>query len=128
MPRTKAEEKVEYGFVKLPVDLIAEVDDHVGKHGYRSRTEIVKEAIRRLLITYPEDSKPELEHFNLNDQGVIIVDRKLDRIIQVYFRPDKVVCEVDGEKPCKHKDFALQLVDVQKILREKGLEPQVTTL
>jgi len=51
MPKTKAE-KIDYGFVKLPEDLIKEVDKIVGIYGYRSRSEVIKDAIRRLLTSY----------------------------------------------------------------------------
>lgn len=37
---------MEYIPVKLPEDLIADVDKLVGTHGFRSRAEFVKEAIR----------------------------------------------------------------------------------
>jgi Arc/MetJ-type ribon-helix-helix transcriptional regulator len=41
--------KKEYVPVKLPRDLIDEMDQLVGTFGFRSRAEIAKEAIRRLL-------------------------------------------------------------------------------
>jgi Arc/MetJ-type ribon-helix-helix transcriptional regulator len=127
MPKTLAE-KTEYGFVKVPEDLIQEVDKVVGKHGYRSRAEFVKEAIRRLLTSYEVPIKPELkpplEHFNLNENGVQIVDRQLNRIIQVYFKPDEVFCEHDETDDCRHVEFALELPDVQNILRKKGWKPK----
>jgi len=52
MPRTRAKEKVDYGFVKIPKDLIDEIDEILGKYGYRSRSEFVKDAIRSLLREY----------------------------------------------------------------------------
>jgi len=38
-----------YCTIRLPKSLIDEVDELVGKHGFTSRAEIVKEAIRRFL-------------------------------------------------------------------------------
>jgi len=52
MPRTIAKTEAEYVFVKIPKSLLDEVDKAVGKHGYRSRTEFVKDAIRSLLREY----------------------------------------------------------------------------
>ena len=52
MPRTIAKTGAEYVFVKIPKSLLDEVDKAVGKHGYRSRTEFVKDAIRSLLREY----------------------------------------------------------------------------
>jgi len=60
------------------------------------------------------------DHFNLDEQGVKIVDRKLNIIVQVYFKPDAVFCEYDESNNCKHVEVALSLLEVQKILREKG--------
>ena len=39
----------EYATVKIPADLIELVDKAVGRLGYRSRAELVKEAIREKL-------------------------------------------------------------------------------
>ncbi len=38
-----------YSDLKLPTDLMDEVNRYVGKYGYRSKAEFVKDAIRRLL-------------------------------------------------------------------------------
>lgn len=46
----------EYTPVKLPNDLIAEIDQLVGKHGYKSRTEVVKDALRRLLSDFAKEA------------------------------------------------------------------------
>jgi len=45
----------EYTTIKLPNELIAEIDKLIGKHGFRSRGEIVKEAIRAFLKQYADD-------------------------------------------------------------------------
>ena len=41
-----------YVTIKLPKHLIDEIDNFVGRYGFVSRTEVVKEAIRRLLQEY----------------------------------------------------------------------------
>jgi len=46
-----------YVTVKIPKDLAKEVDKLVGKHGFTSRGEIAKEAIRKLLQMYKEASR-----------------------------------------------------------------------
>lgn len=43
--------------VKIPRDLIQEMDKLKGKHGFRSRGEIAKEAIRKLLAEYQQHEK-----------------------------------------------------------------------
>ena len=52
MPRPKSEKKVEYTILKIPTELAEEINDIIGKHGYRSRAEFAKEAIRTLLREY----------------------------------------------------------------------------
>lgn len=52
MPKSKKKERTEYQPVKIPVDLLADVDEVVGLHGYVSRMEFVKDAVRRLLDSY----------------------------------------------------------------------------
>jgi len=47
----------EYIPVKLPKDLIDDMDKLVGKHGFKSRAEIAKEAIRRLLSEFKTEEK-----------------------------------------------------------------------
>ena len=44
------------------------------------------------------------------------------RIIDVYFKPDKVLCEYCQSNNCKHVEFALSLPEARKILSEKGWE------
>ena len=52
MPKTIAKTEAEYAPVKIPKSLLDEVDKAVGKFGYRSRAEFVKDAIRSLLREY----------------------------------------------------------------------------
>ena len=52
MPKTKARGKAKYIQIKIPKDLIQEVDEILGKHGFRSRQEFVRDAVRRLLNVY----------------------------------------------------------------------------
>jgi len=98
--------------------------------GYKSRAEFIKEAIREKLKTIPREILEQLplEHFNLTENGVRILDRSLankhsrGRIIDVHFKPDKVLCEYCQSNNCKHVGFALSLPEVRKILSKKGWE------
>jgi len=122
----------EYTTVRLPKELMDEIDEII-KHrvrGYKSRAEFIKEAIRKrfeeLKTITPMPQMPPLEHFNISENGVRILDRTLanktsrGRIIDVYFKPDKVLCEYCESTSCRHVKFALSLPEVQKILRKKG--------
>lgn len=126
MPRTKGKGRAEYTFVKIPKDLVDEVDKSVvtTSYGYRSRSEFIKDAVRRLLSEYhrKEELLPSIEHFNLNEEGVLVLDRTLqpDGIVQVFFRPDGVYCEFCESRRCRHVEFALDIPKVQDILQKKG--------
>jgi len=116
--------------IKLPKELVDEMDRLIGTLGFRSRGEIAKEAIRQLLSHYKESlappALPPLEHFNISEHGVRVLDRTLGngvskgRIIDVYFKPDKILCEYCQTDNCRHVEFALSIPKVKKILTEKG--------
>ena len=44
-----------YKIIKLPIELVEEIDLIRERYGYRSRAEFVKEAVRRLLSMYREE-------------------------------------------------------------------------
>lgn len=46
----------DYTTIKLPNELVAEIDKLVGKQGFRSRTEVVKEALRRYFERYKQEA------------------------------------------------------------------------
>ena len=86
----------------------------------------------RLLVTMKydelrtEDKIPEtppfLEHFNLNEEGVLVLDYTLhtDRIVQIFFKPEGPWCEHCESMKCRHVEFALDIPKVQDILQKKG--------
>jgi Arc/MetJ-type ribon-helix-helix transcriptional regulator len=125
--------------VKIPRDLIGEMDKLIGSLGFRSRGEIAKEAIRQLLNHYKESlastEQPKFEHFNTSENGVRILDRTLangiskGRIIDVYFKPEGVWCDYCQTNSCRHIQFALTVPAIQKVVlkkREEGWKlPQI---
>lgn len=68
-----------------------------------------------------------MEHFNVNENGVRVLDKSLATsnspngiIVDVYFKNRKVRCEYDDSSDCKHVEYALSLPVVQEILKKKG--------
>ena len=122
----------EYTTVRLPKEIMDEIDQIIkrGIRGYKSRAEFIKEAIRKrfeeLNTSQPMPKLPSLEHFNVSEEGVRILDRTLasktstGRIIDVYFKPDTVWCDYCQSSNCQHTKFALDLPAVQEILNKKG--------
>jgi hypothetical protein len=122
-----------YRGVSLQRELINKIEQYIKTHretGYKSLADFVTDAVRekcielKILTLTPEP--PTLEHFNLSEDGVRVLDRSLanehsrGRIIDVYFKPENAWCEFCESTSCKHVEFALSLPEVQKILREKG--------
>ena len=116
--------KTNHVTIKIPRELVAQMDKLKGKHGFRSRGEIAKEAIRKLLKDY-EPFLSVLEHFNLNEDGVIIADRsrpKGDQLCQVWFKPEGIECEKCGTNNCEHIRFALSHPPIQQVIRKRRME------
>jgi len=132
MPMTEETNQDEYTTVRLPKEIMDEIDDIIkrGTRGYKSRAEFVKEAVRKrfeeLQTQQPQLKLPALEHFNIDEEGVRILDRTLasktmgGRIIDVYFKPNLVWCDYCQSSNCQHTKFALELPEVQNILDKKG--------
>jgi hypothetical protein len=122
----------DYTTVRLPKEIMDEIDQIIkrGTRGYKSRAEFIKEAIRKrfeeLEASQPMPKLPPLEHFNVDEEGVRILDRTLatkttnGRIIDVYFKPESVWCNYCQSSSCKHTKFASDLPAVQEILNKKG--------
>ena len=110
--------------VKIPKDLIEEMDKLVGKHGFRSRGEIAKEAVRQLISSYEkkETILPRFEKINADENGVKIWDNKLRKSADVYFKPSGFRCILDESSSCEHVYFALTLPEVREIVRSKRKE------
>jgi hypothetical protein len=122
-----------YRGVSLQRELINLIEEYIKAHpemGYKSLADFVTDAVREkcseLKILGAASELPQLEHFNISENGVRILDRSLGngvskgRIIDVYFKPDRVLCEYCGTDNCKHIEFALNIPKVRKILIEKG--------
>jgi hypothetical protein len=68
-----------------------------------------------------------MEHFNIDEHGVKILDRSLKTersprgiIVDVYFKEKRAWCEYDQTEDCKHVEYALSLPIVQEIFKKKG--------
>lgn len=60
---------------------------------------------------------PSSEHFNISEHGVRVLDRTVGngtsriRIIDVYFKPEKVLCEYCDSNSCRYVQFASGILD-----------------
>ena len=105
------------------VERFLRIKEHMG---LKNDTEVVRSLINWYWKEHQKEFEPQLEPFNLNENGVHILDRTLPdknsrgRIIDVQFKPDRVWCEFCQSPACQHVRFALNLPEVQEILRKKG--------
>jgi len=107
--------------IKLPKELVDEMDKLKGKHGFRGRGEIAKEAIRQLLDKYKADinAPPRFVKINSDENGIKLRDNVLNREVDVYIKPYGVRCLLDDSSTCEHVYYALSDSDVRKIIRAK---------
>jgi len=105
--------------------VVSSMDKLIGTYGFKSRAEIVKEALRELLSKYktPEPVVlPRFDHFNMGVHGVRITDRQLHRIADIRFKPEGIYCELDESESCGHIEFALTVPEIKEIIRNKRKE------
>jgi Arc/MetJ-type ribon-helix-helix transcriptional regulator len=113
----------DYTTIRIPKELSGEMEKLIGKKGFRSKAEIVKEALRRLLEHYKEvEVLPRLEKINSNYEGVKILDREQHRVADIFFKPDGIWCDLCKSETCEHIDFAFAQSDIQTIIRKRRKE------
>jgi hypothetical protein len=73
------------------------------------------------------DPKDLMKHFNLDENGVKVLDKALasehsprGRILDIFFKDKRAWCQYDDSLDCKHVEYALGLPVVQEILKKKG--------
>lgn len=118
---TKRQQRDDHNTVRLPEDLTDEMDKLIGRHGFRSRAEIAKQAIRILLSEYQNKEivvSPRFGHFNISAFGARITDSQSELMAEIYFKPEGVWCDLDKGSKCEHITYALTVPKIQKIIRQ----------
>ena len=117
-----------YRGISLQRELVDRIEEFIKNHperGYKSLADFVTEAVRKrceelkILVPTPPEP-PELEHFNVYQDHVTVIDHKRRRIANVFFRNNTAFCDVCRAKNCRHVRYVLNLPKVDKILTEKG--------
>ena len=125
----------EYRGLSLHKELVATIENYVETHpemGYRSLSDFATDALRekceKLGIFIPKPELPILEHFNLGEGGVRILDRTLSNktssgtIVDIQFKPKGIWCDNCQKNSCRHIDFALTVPSIQKVITAKRKE------
>ncbi|MBS7638644.1 hypothetical protein KEJ49_07190 [Candidatus Bathyarchaeota archaeon] len=92
--------------------------------GYRYEIDVVNQSVREFLIKHGflELEENRFEHFNVYEDHVTIWDKKLRRLVDVYFsgRKPYIFCSLCEDSECDHIQFALSIPEALKALKEKG--------
>jgi hypothetical protein len=114
----------DYKGVSLKKDLVLQIEKYVDENPeYKSVADFLHEAAR-LRIEELNKSKltPRFDHFNINENGVRITDRKIGLIAEIYFKPQGMFCDVDKSNECEHIDFALTVPAIKEVVAKKKKE------
>ena len=93
-----------------------QIKEHLG---LKNDMEVARSLIYWHWRQHEKEFVPPFEHFNLEENGACILNREFNRIIQVCFKPDKILCEYFMTGECKHVEFALGPSEVQETLRKR---------
>jgi len=86
----------------------------IKKHlGVTSDTEVLRLLINRYWNEHREEFQPTYRYFNVNDDGVTILDLENNQTIHIRFTPEGLYCETCKANMCLHIQFALSQPEVQ---------------
>jgi len=110
----------DYVTVRIPKELSEEADKLIGKKGFRSKAEIVKEALRELIDHYGADKHFQMLHHS--SDGVKVRDVRLGQVADIKISPEGIYCPICDASNCEHIRFALDQPDVKNLIRRKKKE------
>ncbi len=95
--------------------------DIAKQRGLKSKSDVAAEGIKMLLERDGMYTRrPRFQHLNMYEDHVKVIDNEMGRIASIYFRHEKIYCDICETNECIHADFALAIPQVTKILQEKG--------
>ena len=95
--------------------------DIAKQRGLKSKSDVATEGVKMLLERDGMYTRrPRFQHLNMYEDHVKVIDNEMGRIASVYFRHEKIYCDICDANECIHADFALTIPKVVKILEEKG--------
>ena len=109
------------------IEDFSKIERYIENHpeaGYKSLADFVTEAVRKrceeLKILVPKAEPPPLEHWNVNQDHVTVLDHRARMLADVYFKGNKVYCELCKAENCEHVKYVLNIPKVQHLLHKKG--------
>ena len=120
-------EMPKWGNIRIRQDLIDRVADILKteqgqKHGYSNVSQFTDYVLRKSI----DEMEKSLNHINMYEDHVKIMDRQLDkmgRIVSVYFKAEELPwCDYCEENDCIHVQYAWEIPEARKILEGYGLQ------
>lgn len=109
--------------VSLKRELVEQIERFVEEHPqYKSKADFVHEAVRLRMEQIRATMLPRFEQINCDENGTKILDRELGEVVQVYFKPQGILCENCQTNHCTHIAFALSQPNIQTQIRKKRKE------
>ncbi len=125
--------------ISLNKELVGAVEEYIKARpemGYRSLADFVTDALRKecgRLGILSLMQIPTLECFNLNENGVCILDRTLadksssGKIVNLSFKPEGLWCTHCQTSNCRHIRFAWNVPSIQKAALANHSSPRGKT-
>ena len=112
--------------VNLPRAMVELVEkylemDIASQRGLKNRSDVAIEGVKLVLErdgVYGRRSR--LEHLNMYDDHVKVIDNESSRIASVYFKETDVFCDLCETNICLHTDFAYSIPKVLEALKRRG--------
>lgn len=119
--------KEETGFkgISLKSELVASIKQFIKEYsgaGYKSVSDFVHEATRIRMEQIKATMVPRFELINSDEHGIKVLDRQLSQVVQVYFKPQGILCDVCRKNTCEHITFGLAKPNVQQQIRKRRAE------
>ena len=93
--------------------------------GFRSIAQFLESCARNKLVEMGflgRHKVVKIEHFNLSETGVKLLDRKLGadgKLVTIEFRPEGPYCIFDETNDCVHTKYVMRQADILQVLAEK---------
>ena len=114
--------------VRISSSLLKSIDAYLlsdlgRSKGFRSRREVIEEAVRRFLESEGFWSNQRFKHINAGGNQITIYDSLLQRVATVYVGyPDRAFCDLCSEPDCIHVVYVFSIPWVVKALARKGFK------
>lgn len=104
--------------IRLPRNVIDRLDEVAEEKGVTRNalvTTILIEWVR-------EQGSPRFKHFNCYNDHVTIFDEFLNKLVDVYVREGKIMCDHDRSEDCPHVRFAYTLEPITRLVKKGDLK------